>query len=329
MSFNHLLYKQQLLNVKHALIVAIVTAIFIFHPHFSTADSRIKPTGSAEVDVSVWLPTGSVAGTVTATANYVAEKDLPNRIKYPTGTVGQAFTFAVWDGDGNSVSQFSPSAVIAASYQDDDIPPSVRSEEVSLHLHMYNSTTKSWNKLCSSVDIHENVIYAALSSSTPLEENGSNLMAIAIDETPPLEQSLNDQGVTTITLKKSNFRLEVESYILESGSHFVVTILPNTSTRSEVKLLSNPIDIKACKVDPDIPEQNNREITNFFKPLTVGFDIDSDTTSRAGGRSNLTIANLQKDEWIDMEEVGARVTRGSDTITVDTRSLGTFGLGAR
>ena len=88
-------------------------------------------------------------------------------------------------------------------------------------------------------------------------------------------------------------------------------------------------DLKACKVDPDIPEQNNREITSFSTSLKVGFDTDSDTTSRAGGESNLTIANLQKGEWIDMEEVGARVTRRSDAITVDTRSFGTFGLGAR
>jgi len=329
MSTHSLYCKQRLRYIKHGLVVAIVTTIFIFYPQFSTADSRIKSIGSAEANVSVWLPTGSVADSVTVTADYVAEKALPNRIKYPTGTVGQTFTFAIWDGYGNSLSQFNPSVVIAASYRDDDIPPSVRSEESTLHLHMYNPATKSWNKLCSSVDIYENVVYAALSSSTPLEENGSNLMAIAIDETPMLEQSLDDQGTTTITFEKSNFRLEVGSNILEKGSHFVVTILPNTSTRSEVKLLSNPIDIKACKADPDIPEQNNREITNFFKPLTVGFDIDSDTTSRAGGRSNLTIANLQKDEWTDMEEVGARVARGSDTITVDTRSLGTFGLGAR
>jgi hypothetical protein len=331
---NNRSHKQKLGVVKYILtltlkITVLVTSVSLVYPAVSTADGFLRPAGTAETAVAVWLPTDSVQVPVTVTADFIAERDLPRGISYPPGSVGQALTFGIWQGDGTTLDQFTPSIVINMAYKDGDIPPSVRSEEKTLHLYMYNSATKSWIKLCGSVDVHENVVSAALSLPTPFERNGSSLLAIAIDETPTLEQELDDQGITTVSIKRSDLRLEVESFVIDVGSHFVITLLSRISESGRVKLLSRPVDIKVCRVDHTGPDQNNRQITNFFKPLKVGFDIDSDTASRAGGKANLTIVNLQSDQWIDTEEVGSRVIRGDSVVTVDTRNLGTFGLGAR
>lgn len=314
-----------LLGLRIAFIIVIA---FLLKPDLISADTFLKTSGTAEADVVVWFPTDAVDIEVAVTADYIAEKDLPNRIKYPPGTVGQAFTFGIWDGDGVTLTDFTPSVVINVRYLDDDMPPSVRADEATLHLYMYNPVTKSWDKLCSSVDVHENVVSAALSFATPLE-NGSNLLAIAIDSTGPLQQNLDDQGDTTITVSGSDLILQVESQAIDNGAYFAISLLPATSSGSRVKLLAKPVDIKACFVDRTRPDQNNRQITRFSKPLTVGFGVNSDTVSRAGGRENLTIVTLQNDRWVDMEEIRNKVERSNKLIAVDTRNLGTFGLGAR
>jgi hypothetical protein len=314
-----------LLSLKTACIIVIA---FLLNPDLISADSPLKPSGTAETEVAVWLPTDSVNVEVTATADYVAEKDLPNRIKYPPGTVGQVFTFGIWDGDGTALTEFAPSIVINVRYLDDDIPPSVRADEPSLHLHMYNPATKSWDKLCSSVDVHEDVVSAALSFATPLD-NGSNLLAVAVDYTPPLKQNLDDQGITTITMSGSDLVLQVASQVIDNGNHFAISQLPAVSSRSRIKILAKPVDIKACFVTQTRPDQNNRQVIRFAKPLTVGFAVSSDTISRSGGQENLTITTLQDDRWIDMEEIRRKVERSNKLIAVDTLELGTFGLGAR
>ena len=70
-------------------------------------------------------------------------------------------------------------------------------------------------------------------------------------------------------------------------------------------------------------------MTKFSKPITVGFEVDSAVASRAGGIEKLTLADLSDDEWVDVEEIGSRVTRSDKTITTNTRKLGVVGLAAR
>ena len=94
------------------------------------------------------------------------------------------------------------------------------------------------------------------------------------------------------------------------------------------KLLPAPLDIKACQAD--YTEVNRiRQLTGFPKPMTVAFDYDPDTITRAGGRTNLTIAGLQDRQWVDLEEFGFSVARGDTAIAVDTNDLGTFSLAVR
>jgi hypothetical protein len=290
---------------------------------------HIKPTGTADANVSLWIPKDSVREPFLATADYIAKEDLPKGISYPLNAVGQAFTLGLWVGDGMTLRRFTPSIVVSVKYTDDDIPPAALDDEDRLHLLMYNPTTQSWVKLCGSVDIHENFVSAALSFATPLDGKGSSLMALAIDNTPPLEQVVDKQGTTTISLRGSNLDFQVLFETVEVGSHFEITILPTVVKSGIVKLFSRPIDIKGCRVDHDNPTQNNRELTVYPKPLKLSFNYDSDTLSRAGGKTGLTIVNLQNGQWIDEEALGSRVVRGDDTITVDTTSLGTFGMAAR
>jgi hypothetical protein len=108
-----------------------------------------------------------------------------------------------------------------------------------------------------------------------------------------------------------------------------VTALPNIAGSQALRLLARPADIKICLIDHTNPTQNSRQVTGLNQALTVSFDYDPATLSRAGGRANLTLANLRGTRWIDLEELGLRVIRDSNDITVDTREPGTFGLAAR
>lgn len=289
----------------------------------------VKPTGTAESDMALWLPEGAVSEPFLPTADYIAETALPQGVSYPPNSVGEAFTFGLWVGDGATLTHFTPSIVINMRYEDSDISPAALPDENRLHMMLYNPATQSWAKLCSSVDIHGNVVSAALALATPLDGKGSSLMILAIDPTPPLEQTVDGKGTTTISLKGSNFGFQVLFDTIEVGSHFAITTLPNVVESGPVKLFSRPIDIKACQIDHTNPDQYNRQLTSFPKSLRIGFAYDSDTVSRAGGKNKLTIVNLQNQQWIDEEALGFSVVRGDDMITVDTLTLGTFSMAVR
>ena len=315
-------------------VIFIATVCSFLKPAISTAegpvkpitmeDGLLKPTGTAESNVTLWFPENSVNVEVVATADYMAEKDLPGGISYPTNAVGLPLTFGLWT-EGVTLRQFSPSIVINMRYQDSEVPPDFSAQEEQLHLYMYNPSTQSWIKLCSAVNIYENVVSAALALATPYEENGGSLLAIAGDNTPPLEQAV-DGGVTRILVKGSNLSFQVLPEAIEAGSNFEITVLPNVLDSRTVKLLSKPVDMKLCRIDHTQPTQNSFQLTSFAKPLKVEFKYDPDTLSRVGGKANLTLVNLQDRRWVDLENIGSRVVRGNDTITVDTASLGIFGL---
>lgn len=309
-------------------LALVLTLFFASTP--SLAQSPLKPTGTAETDIVVWVPEGAVDPSVLVTADYIAERHLPEGITYPPGSVGQAFTFGLWQGDSEIYRKFDPNIVIDAKYADDDVFPELKPDEQNLHLHMYNPITQSWVKLCSDVDVHENVVSAALASAVPLEEKGSSLMIIAADSTPDLDQNIDAQGETEITTETSNLRFQVQPDTVSVGTHFVISVLPGVSETGLVRPLSQPVDIKACQVDHNDPQRKTRELTGFFfKQPEVGFRYDSDILSRAGSPTNLTVASLFGDNWIDLEELGARVVRDRNIVAVDTATLGTFSLAIR
>jgi hypothetical protein len=330
---------KKLLNLTLRAIVLVVI-MTLLNPGLSGANGGtlelkpteefLKPQGTAESNVTIWFPKNSVDVPVLATADYLLADGLPEGISYPPDVVGQVLTFGLWGGEGSTLQQFDPSIVINVTYEDSDLLLSAGDEEEEkLHLYMYNPGTQSWLKLCSSVNIYENVVSAALARATPFEENGRSLLAIAIDPTPSLDQAVNDQGTTTLSLSGSNLGFQVLVDTVEVGSHFAVSLLSAGIDSGSIKLLSQPVDIKGCYIDHDLPFQKNRQLTGYDKPLQVGFSYDPDTLSRAGGAANLTIVNLQEFGWVDTEEIGSRVERNEEAITVHTTDLGTFGMAVR
>ncbi|MCB0165198.1 MAG: hypothetical protein KDI79_13285 [Anaerolineae bacterium] len=299
----------------------------------SRADTPLKPSGSAETAVSVWVPEGALSepASLLVTADYLSEDNLPAGITAPPGTVGSPITFGIWQGESQIYTNFNPSLVINIQYNEEDVPADVLAEEQSLHLFMYQPTLQTWVKLCTSVQIDENLLSAALARVVPAEDQGSVLLAIAPDRSAPLTQTVDSSGLTEITSPDSDLRFQVQSASVPDGTHFVMTVLPSSAAAGSLQLLSNPVDIKACHVDHTNPTQNTVEMTSFFfKPPQVAFSFNAATLSRAGRTTNLTVAGMfDNQNWIDLEAFGSRLVRERRMVAVDTPVLGAFSLATR
>jgi hypothetical protein len=322
-----LLTKLILTLIPIALLVSLLIALV--YPANAVADDLVKPKGSAEADIAIWVPSASAVLPALITADYLPEANLPPGIKLPPGTIGTPFTFGLWQGDGAIQHQFDPSIVLNLKYQDTNVEPDILAQENTLHLQMYDPTTQAWVKLCSSVDIHANNLSAALATAVSYQEEGASLLVLAIDTSPSFEQTVDGQGTTTLSLQRSDLRLQVPQLSVAEGDYFNMTLLPKLPRNSPVKLLSRAVDIKACQTSQPVPTQNSRQITSFATPLLVSFDYDSEVLSRVGSANNLTIVQLQRGEWVDVEAVRAKVIRTDQRITLEVTSLGTFGLARR
>lgn len=309
-----------------------ITLLFLL-PLSSRADTPLKPVGSAETEVSIWAPTGSISEPESAliTADYLLADELPAGITLPPGAVGNPISFGVWQGDSKIFTSFAPPIVINIKYNDADVPESVRSKEQSLHLYMYHPALQTWVKLCSNVQIDENVVSAALANAVPFEDAGGVLLAIAPDGSPLPDQEINGIGLTELRPADGDFWLQVQPDSVPRGTHFVITLLPQLPAGGSLQLLSTPADIKACQVDHANPTHNTTELTGFFfKQPRVGFEFDADTLSMAGRTTNLTIAShFDNQRWIDLEAFGSRLIRERRDVAVDTPVLGTFSLAIR
>jgi hypothetical protein len=93
-------------------------------------------------------------------------------------------------------------------------------------------------------------------------------------------------------------------------------------------LLPTPVDVKACQADYTTANKV-QQITQFTKPIEVMFYYDANTPARAGGKNNLTIVSFQNRQWADLEEFGASVVRGDNTMAVESSNLGTFSMAVR
>ncbi len=283
-------------------------------------------------DVRVDFPAGAVSQPIEVRAYPVAE--LPAGVPPPAGgMVGSRFLLGVWiRGQGKTVSEFSPSIVVSVPYEEGvPSPDGAPSDEERLRLSMYDPTALAWIKLCSRVDTYANRISGALLVPTPLEEGGNALLVVTVDDTPALEQAVDAQGRTTLSMPGTNFRLGVPAGAVEVGTYFEVTRLPETPGTERFKLLPTPVDIKACQAGYNTTCDQVCQLNQFPKPMQVAFEVDPDTRSRAGGRANLTIVGLRvrDGQWVDLEEYGYSVVRGDTGIAVDSGQLGTFSMAVR
>lgn len=331
--------KNQLLRwarPQHRLIflkLALVLLGLLAHPQPALAQGPVTPEGTTGDNISLWLPEGSVEPPVVITADYQRPDDLPPGVSYPPASVGWAFTFGLWQGENVSLSRFDPSIVLSVKYQDAEVELAGVNEE-ELMLMMYDPATRSWLKACSKVDIYLNSVSAALADLRPFPESGGNLagsalLVIAADTGPDLVPLTQVWDENTLGIPGSGLRLRVMPGTLDLGSNLLVTYLPGVAASRPLRLLSRPADVKVCWIDHDNPAQNSRQVAGLDQALTLSYEYDADTLSRAGGRANLTMAGLRGGQWIDLEELGFRVIRASQTVAIDTRQLGTFGLAAR
>ncbi|MCB0191745.1 MAG: hypothetical protein KDJ65_07365 [Anaerolineae bacterium] len=307
--------------------------LFLALSTISRADTPLKPSGSAETEVSVWVPEGALLEPekLLVTADYLPQENLPVGITLPAGTVGSPITFGIWQGESQVYTNFNPSLVINIRYNEEDVPLDVLDVEQSLHLFMYHPDLQTWVKLCTNAQIDENLISAALARVVPAEEHGSVLLAIAPDFSSSLTQDVIGDGLTEITPPNSDLHFQVQSASVPEGTHFVMTVLPSSPATGPLQILSNPVDIKACYVNHDNPTQQTVEMTTFFfEPPQVTFSFDADTLSRAGRTTNLTVAGLfNNQDWIDLEAFGSRIVRERRGVAVETPVLGTFSLATR
>jgi hypothetical protein len=230
------------------------------------------------------------------------------------------------DGKGTAVKNFNESVIIFAKYN--DTPIDSDSDETRLRMYIYNPAVDGWVKLCSRIDVHGNVVAGSLASPIPFKNTESSLLAVSIDSTMPLEQTVDSQGTTTIALPGSNFNFRVLPGTVEVGTHFEVTVLPEVLGSSPIALLNQPVDIKACALTYE-DDENSRQLTGFPKPVLVEFGFTDRAATLVGGRENLTIAHLENEtDWVDVQDAGLRVISDENQLSVDTDELGTFSLAA-
>ncbi len=269
------------------------------------AENPLSPQGTNGAD-------GQPAG-IASQGNQVPPNEATGSDGKPAGIASQ----------GNQVPpQLPPNEATGSDVK----PAGTAPAENQVHLSMYDPATKAWVKLCSRGD--GQTVSAALVLPTPLEEGGNALFALTMDDTPALDQSADQQGKTTLSIPGSNFRFGILPGTVEVGTYFETTYLSNVPSGGSLRLLPTPVDIKACQADYTTANQI-RQVTRFSKPLEITFGFDAETLTRAGGKGNLTMAGLNDGQWADLEELNSRLVRGDSTITVDSSSLGAFGLAVR
>lgn len=245
----------------------------------------------------------------------------------PNGMNTPYFFFGAWRtlGLDGAVHQFDHSIMIQVPYQDGGLNSS---QEGQLRLWMYDPAVQSWIKLGGRVDIFNNIVTGLISSLTPFEPGGNALFALFLDESPSLQQSVDEFGTTTLWLSgRDDFRFHVLPGTVEAGSHFEVTSLPHIPESDEFQLLTRPVDIKAYFINQQNPAgPDDYQITEFSKPVSIEFDYTPEMLAKAGDPANLTIVTLRNGQWVDVETLGYHVSRTGDTITVDTDQLGTFSV---
>jgi hypothetical protein len=260
---------------------------------------------------TAFFPKGSVSEPIQVkffnTGLPVGVPPLPN-------STGPPFCFGAWTGEGVTVRQFDRSIVVNVNYDDSGL---ASHQKERLRIYVYNPAIKAWIKLGGRVDIYKNVVTGFLASPLPLGEGGNTLFAVAVDETPPLEQVVDEFGKTTLSVRNRGFRFHVLPGTVRVGAYFEVTPLADIPDTNSFKLI-NSVAINAYEDDS--------LITDFPKPVSVEFDYDADALAEAGGQANLTIVTLQNGEWIGVRELGYKVDWDGNRATVEADKPGVFSL---
>ncbi|MCB0171445.1 MAG: hypothetical protein KDJ97_12910 [Anaerolineae bacterium] len=256
---------------------------------------------------------------------------LPHTLQIPSSLVPTSgnspyFFFAVWRRavEGGAVTKFGQPILINAPYQDLGLSGD---QENRIRLWMYNPASQSWIKLGGQVDTFNNVVTGMVTSMTPWSENGNTLFALAFDDSPALTQDVDAFGTTTLASPlRDDFKLRVPAGSVEVGSHFEISPFPANPDSEPFELLGEPIHIDVYRINYSaLSPEEKYHMASLSRPVTIEFD-PSEYLNQAGDSSTLTIVTLIDGKWVDVEELGYKVNRSEDSITVETTTLGIFAL---
>jgi hypothetical protein len=190
---------------------------------------------------------------------------------------------------------------------------------------LYVPALQGWTRLCGAVDVHANVASGLLTDAVPLESGANSLLALSLIDSPPIQQRVNELGVTTLAPAREDFRMDVLPETVPEGVYIEMTSLPRSLHNSTVQLISDPIDLKACAVDHTaLPESS--QLNQFPKPFRLEFRYSAATANRAGGAANLTVVTLQNGRWVNVENLGLRPSRSGNAVSIEVDFLGVFSL---
>ena len=256
---------------------------------------------------------------------------LPNPVSVPDSVVPTSsnspyFFFAVWRQavEGGVITQFKQPILINAPYQDFNLSGD---QEARIRIWMYNPATQSWVKLGGQVDIFNNVVTGMVMSMAPYHENGSTLFALGFDDTPPLNQTVDEFGTTNIsTLLRDDFNLFVPAGSVEVGSHFEITPFSGVPISDPFEFVGKPIYIAVYRVNYEATSLPEKYATvRLTNPVTVEFNTD-EPQNQGLDPATMTIVMFVDGQWVDVEDLGYTVTRDETGISVEVDVLGIFSL---
>lgn len=250
---------------------------------------------------------------------------MPEDIPAPVGGAGAPFFFGVWQREApGTIERFEHSIVINTRYEETGYTPA---QEEHLRIFMYYPALQSWVKLGGQVDIFNKLISGLTTELIPFETGGNTLFMVAVDNTPSLEQSVDESGRTTLYIPGKAFKIQVLPGTVEVGSYFEVTLLPTLDVTNSPTLLGKPIAVAVYYVNhQQSGYSEDKQITEFSKPIKIEFDLTSELLAGVDAPAKLTIVTWRDGQWVDVETLGYAISREGGKIVVDIDKLGIFSV---
>jgi hypothetical protein len=236
-------------------------------------------------------------------------------------SVSSPFFFGAWAvQEGITVCEFDSPIAIEVSYAG---KPVSESEEGRLALYMYDPVSRIWVKLHSVVDPYRNVVagWVRYLKRVGLDK-GNTLLALFVHEPYSLEQTVDSKGVTTISWAEKGVSLHVPPGTVDVGSFFDMT----SFSSDDVPPAGSPLKLGSTIVHVQAWNDTGGEMNNFSKSIAIEVGCPLEDLAEAESKANLTIVTLKDGVWIDVEDLGYKVTRGEKKLTVDTDYPGVFAL---
>jgi hypothetical protein len=247
--------------------------------------------------------------------------------------VGTSFLFAAWKktGDG-SLTSFERAITINAPYDGQKASATGLPEEY-VRLFMYNPAIQAWIPVGGDLDIYHDLISGLVANLSPFVDGpyaGQTLFSAAVIQPLRMEQAVESDGTTSFDFGPI---LLVPPGTVKPGTHFEFGRLSDLPVTNYV-LVGDAYSFGAYFVNRAADAgATDMEIPEFSEPATLVFYVPEHVPDELEqpGESDLTIvtASPETGAWVDVEELGHRVTRIPDLLSVDIDSPGVFAVAIR